>query len=220
MSHGPAGGNAEQLVGNRAGRALAAADIRRPGAGDGAVRALGPAGAELQHRAALRRAADAVGLGGDEALVVHRQQREGLDQLGLNGRSPDRQDRLPGENRRALGNSPDIARKLEIPEVVQKFFREQILAPEIVDILLVKMQILDIIDQPIQARADGKAALVRYIPEKDVKISNAVLITSFEVTVAHGQLIKIAEHRHVQLLFGIHSAPRCYCFVLVSCHLT
>ena len=152
--------------------------------------------------------------------MVHRQQCEGLDQLRLDGRSPDRQYRLSGEDGRTLGDGPDITRELEVPEVVQKLLRKQVLAPEVGDILLVKMKILDVIDQLVQARADGKTALVRHIPEKDIKIGNTVLISSLQITVAHSQLIKIAEHRHVQLLFGIHSAPRCYCCVLVSCHLT
>ena len=58
------------LVGHGAGGAGAAGDVGGPGAQDGAVRPLGPAGAELGHRTALRRPDDAVGLGGDEALVV------------------------------------------------------------------------------------------------------------------------------------------------------
>ncbi|CAN4020611.1 putative transcriptional regulator, partial [Dysosmobacter welbionis] len=74
--------------------------MSRPGSGDGAVRALGPAGAELQHRSPLGRPDDPVGLGGDQALVVDGQQGEGLDQLGLDGRRPDRHHRLPGEDRR------------------------------------------------------------------------------------------------------------------------
>lgn len=97
MGHGAAGRYAVQLVGDRAGGACAAADISRPGSGDGAVRALGPAGAELQHRSPLGRPDDPVGLGGDQALVVDGQQGEGLDQLGLDGRRPDRHHRLPGK---------------------------------------------------------------------------------------------------------------------------
>ena len=50
---------------------------------DGSLRALRPAGAELQHRAATGGTGDAVGLGGDQALVV--MHRDGLGQrLALN----------------------------------------------------------------------------------------------------------------------------------------
>ncbi len=60
-----------------------------PGSGDRAVRALGPAGAELQHRSPLGRPDDRVGLG-HQASVVDGQQ-------GLDGRRPDRHHRLPGK---------------------------------------------------------------------------------------------------------------------------
>ena len=59
------------------------------------------------------------------------------------------------------------------------------------------MQVLKIVDQLIQSRADGKAALVRNVPKKHIKIRDAVLIARLKIAVAHGQLIKIAEHGHV-----------------------
>ena len=63
----------------------------------------------LQHSPALGRPADAVGLGGDEALVVDGQQKECLNELGLDGLGPDGHYRLPGEDGRTLGDGPDIA---------------------------------------------------------------------------------------------------------------
>ena len=207
MGHGAAGRDAEELVGNGAGRALTAADIGRPGAGDGTVGALGPAGTEFQHRSPLGRPDDAVGLGGNEALVVDGQQQEGLDQLGLNGLGPDGDHRLPGKDGRTLGDGPNVAGEFEIPQIVQKLLGEQIFALEVGNILLTEMKVFDIVDQLIQTRADGKAALVGHVPEKDVKVGDAVLVTSLEIAVAHGQLIEIAEHGHVQLLFCIHHAP-------------
>ena len=81
----------------------------RPGSGDGTVGALGPAGTERQHSPALGRPADAVGLGGDEALVVDGQQKECLNELGLTGLGPAGHYRLPGEDGRTLGDGPDIA---------------------------------------------------------------------------------------------------------------
>ena len=120
VGHGAAGGDAVELVGDGAGRSPAAADVCGPGAGDGAVGALGPAGAELQHRAPLGRPDDPVGLGGNQALMVDRQQGEGLDQLGLDGRCPHRHHRLPGKDRRALRHRPDVAGKPEIPQILQK----------------------------------------------------------------------------------------------------
>ena len=61
-----------------------------------AIRPLSPAG-DIQHRAATGGTGDAVGLGGDQALVVDGQQREGLDELGLDGLGPDDDHGLTGE---------------------------------------------------------------------------------------------------------------------------
>ena len=204
MGHSAAGRHAEQLVGNGAGRALAAADKGRPCAGDGSVGTLGPAGAEFQHHPALRGPDDAVGLGGDEALVIEDQQQEGLHQLGLNGRGPDGDYRLPGEDGRTLRNGPDIAGKPEIPQIIQELFRKEVLAPEIVNILFAEMQVFNIGNDPVQARTDGVAAVIRDLPEKDVKVGNPVLKARLKIAVAHGQLIKVAEHGHIELIRHIH----------------
>ena len=204
VGHGAAGGDAVELVGDGAGSAAAAADVSGAGAGDSAVDALGAAGAELQHRAALGSADDAVGLGGNEALVVDGEEGEGLDELGLDSGSPDHHHRLAGEDGRALGDGPDIAGELEVPQVIQELLVKEALAPEVLDILIVEMQVLDIVDQLVQTCADGKAAAVRHIPEEDVEIGDAVFVSSLKITVAHGQLIEVAEHGHIQLLFSFH----------------
>ena len=204
MGHGAAGGNAEKLVGNGAGRTGAAADIGSPGAGDGGVRALCPAGTEFQHHTPLCRPNNAVGLGGHKALVVEDQQQEGLHQLCLNSRSPDSDDRLPGEDGSTLWDGPDVTREFEIAEIVQEPLGKQILAPEIFNVLLRKMQILNIGDDPLQTCADGVTAMVRNIAEKDIEIGDPILQPRFQITISHGQFVKVAEHRHIELICDIH----------------
>ena len=94
---------------------------------NGRVGALGPAGAELQHRAALGGPDDAVGLGGNEALVVDGQQGERLDRAAPRwpGRGPPPAARLR-EHRRALRHGVDIAGEAEVPQIVQKLLAEQV----------------------------------------------------------------------------------------------
>ena len=208
MGHGTACGDAVELVGDGTCRTLAAADKRGPGAGDGAVRALCPAGTKFQHGPSLGRPDDPAGLGGDQALVVDGQKGKCLDQLGLNGGSPDGDHRLPGENGSSFWNRPDVTGKMEIAQVLQKFLGEHLLFPEILDVLLIKMQVFDIVDQLIEPCADGKTALVGHVPEEHVEIRDPVLIPRFEVSIPHRQLIKVAEHRHIQLLFGFHITPQ------------
>ena len=209
MGHGAAGGNAVHLVGEDAGGPGAAADIGRPRAGDRGVGALGAAGAELEHGPPLGGAADAAGFGGDQALVVQLQQNIGFNELGLDRRGADRQDRLAGEHRGPLRRRPDIAGKTELFQIVQKILAEQPAAAQIGDVLPVKMQVEDVVDHLVQSRADGIAAPVRHTPEKHVKIADPVLQARAEIAVGHTQLIKIAEHRQVQfvVLFHISSSP-------------
>ena len=69
----------------------------------------------------------------------------------------------------------------------------------------VKMQILNIGDDPLQTGADGKAAVIGDLAEKDVEIGDLILHALIEIAVAHGELIKVAEHGHIQ-------------FVVVICH--
>ena len=136
VGHGAARGDAVYLVGEHAGRAGAAADVGGPGPEHGGVRALGAAGAELEHDPPVRGSDYAVGLCGDEALVVYREQQEGLDQLRLDGRGADDHDGLAREDGRALGHGPDVAGEFEMPQIVQEGLGEHAAAAEVVDVLL------------------------------------------------------------------------------------
>ncbi len=204
VGHGAGGGGAVQLVGHGAGGAPRPGDVAGSGPQNRAVGALGPAGAELGHRGALGGPDDPVGLGGDEGLVVQGQQDIGLHKLGLDGGGADGEDGLPGEDGGALGHGPDVAGEAEALQIVQKFRGEAPLAPEVFDVLHVKVQVQNVVDQLVQARADGKAPLVRHVPEEHVEIGHPVLKARLEIAVAHGQLVEVTEHGHVQLLFGAH----------------
>ena len=137
--------------------------------------------------------------------MVDGQQRECLDQLGFDGRGADHHQRLLGEHRCALGNGVDIAGKAEISEIVQKLLAEQVPAAEISDVLLGEMQVLDVVDQLLQSRRNGEAAAVGHLAEEHVEIGDAILAAGLEVAVAHGQLIEVTEHGHVQLFLSFHS---------------
>ena len=204
MGHRAAGGNAVELVGQRAGRPPAAADVGRTRAVDRRIHALCAARAKFQHRPALGRARDAVGLGGDQALVVERQQQERLDELRLNGRRADRHDRLAREDGRPLRHGPDIAGEAEVSEVVEEALVKHLPAAQILDILLIKTQLADIFDCLLQTGRDGKAAVVRHGAEEDVEIRDAVLHALHKVAVAHGKLVIIAQHREIGLFADIH----------------
>jgi len=140
--------------------------------------------------------------------VIDGKKRKGLNELGLNSRSAHRDQGLPGKNRGALGDGVNVAGKAEILQIGQEVLVKELAAPEILDVLLGEVEILNIVNELLQSRHDGKAALIRYRAEKHIEIGDTILVAVFEITVAHGQLIKIAEHGHVQLFLSFHFIPQ------------
>ena len=207
VGHRAERGHAVELVRDGAGRADAAADVGGACADDGGGGALRAAGAEFHHAAALGRAGDAVGLRGDQALVINGQQREGLDELRLDGGRAHNDHRLLREHGRPLRYGVNIAGEAEGAQIFQKFLAENALAAQVRNVLLVKVQILDVFDELLEARRDGKAASVRDRAEINVKIGDAIFEAGLEIAVAHGQLVEIAEHGHVQFFFRFHGTP-------------
>ena len=184
---------------------MAAADVGSPGAQNGGVRALRPAGTEFQHRPALGSPDNPVGLGGDQALVVDAQQEIRLNELGLNGRCPDGDNRLIGEDRRALGDGPDIAGELKVRQILQKFLAEHIPAAQVLDVLRTEVQVLNILDDLLQTCRNGKSAAIGALPEEQVKIGNTVAVTGGKITLTHGQLIIVTQHGEIQLVIDNHT---------------
>ena len=194
MGHGTAGIDTVQLIGNRTRRSVTATDIGRSGAKDRRIRTLCAAGTEFHHGTSLRGAADAVCLRCDQALVVNAQKDIGFQELGLNGCSAYSQDRLFGKNGSPLRNSPDIAGKAEVCQIIQKFLGEQIASPQVVNILLGKMQRFHIFDNLFQACGDCKSAAIGTLPEKNIEIADPVLVPLCQISVTHCELVKITKH--------------------------
>ena len=90
-------------------------------------------------------------------------------------------------------------------QIGEELLAEQVPAAEILDVLVGEVQVLDVVDQLLQSGRDGEAAAVRYLAEEHVKVGDAILAAGFKVAVAHGQLVEIAEHGHVQLFLCFHS---------------
>ena len=94
---------------------------------------------------------------------------------------------------------------MEVCKIVEEFLAEDTSPAQVVDVLLVKVQILDIVDQLVEAGGNGVPASVRHRAEINVEIGNAILEPCFQVTIAHSQLVEVAEHGHIELLIGLHS---------------
>ena len=194
MRHRAAGRDAVVAVGQNAGSTLTAADEGCARTVDRAVIALCTAGAELEHGAALRGAGDAVRLGGDQRLVVDGQQNHGLNELRLNHRACNGDERLAREYRRALGDSPDIAFELEVAQIVEKRLGEAFAAAEVCDVLLGEAEIFEVGDQLLDTGHDGIAAAVRNAAEEHIKVCAAVAHTLFKIAICHRELVEVGQH--------------------------
>ncbi len=111
---------------------------------------------------------------GNEALVIDGAQQSCFNELRLNDRASDLDDRLIGKNRRSLGNGPDITGKLEGPQIFEKRFGEYLKISQVCQILVVKAQCKKIIDHLIQTGRDRKTAALWNRPKKQIEISNGI----------------------------------------------
>ena len=111
---------------------------------------------------------------------------------------------LPGEDGGALRHGPDVAGEAEVFQIVQKCLAEQLPAAQIGNVLVGEVQVLDVVDDLLETGGDGIAAVVRHAAEELIKVRDAVLHAVLQITVAHRQLIEVAEHGHVQRFVGVH----------------
>ena len=133
--------------------------------------------------------------------MVQSEEDKGFDKLGLDGGGPDGEDGLVGEDRGALGDGPDVAGELEVLQKGQKLLAEAALGAQVVDVLLVKAQLLDVLHHLGQARCNGKAPLVRDGAVEHVEVADAVLQAGLKVAIGHGQLVEVAQHGQICLRF-------------------
>ena len=138
--------------------------------------------------------------------MINSQQSVGLNELSLRGRGPDCHQGLAGKHRRALRYRPYVAGKAEMAQVIQKILLKQVFAPEVGDVVLVEVKILDVLHQLLQPCGNGKTAFVGHPAEEHVKIGDTVLHPLTEVAVGHGHLIKVKQHRQVQPFLTFHSS--------------
>ena len=137
--------------------------------------------------------------------MVDGQKSEGFKQLRLDrGRAHD-DHWLLREDGRALGHGVNVAAEVEVCKIVEEFLAEDTSPAQVVDVLLVEVQIFDVVDQLVETRCDGVAAAVGNGAEINVEIGYAILESGFQVTIAHSQLVEVAEHGHIELLIRLHS---------------
>lgn len=137
--------------------------------------------------------------------MVDAQQHHRFDQLCLNDRAAHCDNRLTRENRRTFRNSPHIAGKFEMLEIIEEFLAENMAGAQIFNIVVIKMQVPKIIYQLFHTGHDCESAVIRHFAEKHIEIADRIFISLGKIAVGHRQLIKIGEHGQI-------------CFYFVCCH--
>ena len=66
------------------------------------------------------------------------------------------------------------------------------------------MQFLNVVNDLLQTGRNGEAAAIRTLAVEHIKVSNAILITLFKITVGHGQLIEVTKHGQIDLVIDFH----------------
>ena len=203
MGHGAAHGDVELLARGHRGRAADPADVAGPGPQHRGVVVVGAARAEVRDRPALGRPHDAVGLGGHQRLVVHLGKQLRLDDLRLHQVRHHRDDGLAGIHHRALREGVHVPGEAKVPQVFQEFLAEKVQPPQVFDVLGVEVHALQVLQDLLQTREDGEAALVRVLAVEDVEGHLARLLLLGEIAVGHGQLVQV--HHHADVAAGENS---------------
>ena len=154
---------------------------------------MGPSGTELHDRSALGGTDDAAGFGGDEGLVVHAQQEEGLEDLGFHRSGPDGDEGLVGEDDRPLRSGPHVPGEAEIPQALQPGLREAALAFQVFDIALIEPEVAYVVDDLLQSAGDAEAAFVRHRAVEEIEVDDPVSDAGFQEAVGHGVLIEVVQ---------------------------
>ena len=210
MRHRSVRRDAESEIGPGIRGCACAADVRRPRAVIRCVEALRPAGPEFEDRSPLSRAADSILFCRDQGLMIDCQQDHRLDQLRLNNRTADANDRFAGKNRRAFRDRPYVALKLEIPQVADKPGREESPTGQVCQVVFGKMQIREVFDDLFETRQDREAAVVGNFPEEHIIDGDLIAHPLLKISVPHRQFIKIDEQRQIPVIVSLlmHSLDR------------
>ena len=139
--------------------------------------------------------------------MVYCKQYHCFDKLSLYRRTFYGDDRLTGEYRSSLRYAVYVALEFKIFEIIEEFLAEAS-ASEIFDILIGEAEIFKILNQLFNACHYCKAAVVRNVSEKHIKLNRCVAFAVEEIAVCHGYLVKVGKHCEISLFKIVHFEHR------------
>ena len=92
----------------------------------------------------------------------------------------------------ALRDRIYVAGKMKTCQIIQKVFGKTAKSPEIVNIIIIKMQTFDVINDLIQAGTDSVAAVVRILAVKQIKYHSLIGVI-FKISLHHSKLIQVCQ---------------------------
>ena len=105
--------------------------------------------------------------------------------------------RLTRENNRTLRHRPDITCKFKGTQIIKKLLTEAALLAQVGNIVLIKVQIVDVLNHLLKACGNGIAAVIGVGAIKHVKVRDGVAHTLFKVAVCHRHFIIVKQHREI-----------------------
>ena len=202
VRHRPRGGDPVGDAGQHVRGGVEASEVERAGRRHRSLGAVGAARAEVDQRPPRRRLDDTRGLRGEHCLQMHLVEDVGLDELGDRQWRLDPQQRLVGEDGRALGHRIDIALEAQRGEPAEVVGAEHAECLELAERLVSEVQPLEIVEHVFDPAGDEVAALGRQRPDREVE-DGATRKPVLAIGAEHRQLVEIGEER---LLVRLHYA--------------
>ena len=90
-------------------------------------------------------------------------------------------------------------------EIVEKILPKQSGGAEVVNVIRVKMQVFNVVNDLVQTCTDGISCIVGVSPEKCVKYHRFIGIFFFKIALHHGQLVQVRQKGQVSFAHGVSS---------------
>ena len=189
-------GNVEQTSGLRIAGADAAAEVRGARRQQSSLRPVRAAGAEIEHGSSFRSREDASRLGRDHRLQSHRCNQKRFDDLRLFQWRRDAQQRLVLKDDRAFRDRPDVARELEMRQMLEpiaRYVREGGMGTKIFELLWRERKVLQLMQRLLEPGRHEIISARRQSPHPEFKRRHLRRQAVSKISGRHGQFVEIGQ---------------------------
>ena len=184
--------NVEHLARQDIGGSGAAGDDSRTGSINTRIRALGAAEAEFHDAVTLGCIAYACRLCSDQGLMIQHVEDSRLNELSLLDRRNDLEHWLTREDNGSFRDSPDITCEVEARKIIQEVFIKYIEALQVLNIIIGKMQVLDVVDYIRKSAAYRVTSITWIFPVECIEYDD-LICRVLEIALHHGQLVQVSK---------------------------